>query len=75
MQSCMTLDDFLPGFGPPVLRWANTFASTAEAVEIVTGLGSTERLESRLKWTREAQLRCKLRLYYTFLTTAFVEPL
>ena len=23
VQSCMTLDDFLPGFGPPVLRWAS----------------------------------------------------
>ena len=37
-----------------IARWANTFASTAEAVEIVTGLGSTERLESRLKWIRDA---------------------
>ena len=43
MQSCMTLDDFLPGFGPPVLRWANTHASAVEALAVIANLVSFER--------------------------------
>ena len=43
VQSCMTLDDFLPGFGPPVLRWANTHKGAVEAVEVIGHLIAIER--------------------------------
>ena len=49
VQSCMTLDDFLPGFGPPVLRWANTHKTAAEAVEVIAYLVATERALAALK--------------------------
>ena len=43
MQSCMTLDDFLPGFWLSPVRWANTHKGAAEAVEIVARLVAIER--------------------------------
>ena len=43
MQSCMTLDVFLPGFWLPPVRWANTHKTAAEAVSVLTHLVSFER--------------------------------
>ena len=43
MQSCMTLNDFLPGFRPLAIRWANTHKGAAEAVEIIARLVAIER--------------------------------
>ena len=43
MQSCMTLDDFLPGFWLSPVRWANTHKGAVEAVEVIGHLIAIER--------------------------------
>ena len=43
VQSCKTLDDFLPGFWLPPVRWANTHKGAAEAVEVLARLVAIER--------------------------------
>ena len=43
MQSCMTLDDFLPRIGLPTIRWANTHKEAVEAVEVIGHLIAIRR--------------------------------
>ncbi len=43
VQSCTVLDDFLPGFSLPVLRWANTHKEAVEAVEVIGHLIAIRR--------------------------------
>ena len=39
----MTLDDSLPGFWLPTIRWANTHKGAIEAVEVIGHLTAIER--------------------------------
>ncbi len=39
----MTLEDFLPRFGLPTIRWANTHKGAVEAVEVIGHLIAVKR--------------------------------
>ena len=49
MQSCMTLEDFLPRFGLPTIRWANAHKEGIEAVEVIGHLIAIRRALSALE--------------------------
>ena len=48
VQSCKTLDDFLPGFRLLPVRWANTHKEAIEAVEVIAHLVAIDRALSAL---------------------------